>query len=465
MKSETPTHAPAIPQLEALRAHLDAQIVTPTDEHWDDARRAWNLAVDQRPAAVAFPVTAGHVVALVEFAREHGLRVAAQGTGHNAAAIESLDGTLLLKTERMRNVRIDPEACIARVEAGALWQDVTGPAGEHGLAGLAGSSPDVGVVGYTLGGGLSWMARRHGLASNSVTAIEIVTADGRLVRTDPSNEPDLFWALRGGGGSFGVVTAIEFRLYPIAQVHAGMLAFPIERASDVLHAWREWTRDVPDEVTSVGRLLRVPPLPEIPEAVRGRELVVIEATILDGDHDTDELLEPLRALGAEMDTFGNIPVSALHHLHMDPDHPVPGMGTHMLLGDLPAEAIDALVEVGGPGTRTPLLSIELRHLGGAVGRAEAGHGAVAAIDAPFAMFGVGMAMTPEMIAGIEAYRPELRAALAPYDAGHAYSNFVEEPTHASRMFARDSYARLCEVKADYDPADLFRSNHPIPAAR
>jgi hypothetical protein len=320
-------------------------------------------------------------------------------------------------------------------------------------------------VGYTLGGGLSWMARRHGLASNSVTAIEIVTAGGRLVRTEASNEPDLFWALRGGGGSFGVVTAIEFRLYPIAEVHAGMLAFPIERASEVLHAWREWTRELPDEVTSIGRLLRVPPLPEIPEPVRGRELVVIEATILDGDHHADELLAPLRALGAEMDTFGNVPVTALQHLHMDPDHPVPGLGTHMLLGELPVEAIDALVAVGGPGTRTPLLSIELRHLGGAVGRAQAGHGAVAAIDAPFAMFAVGMAMTPEMIVAIEAYRPELRAALAPYDAGHAYSNFVEEPTDASRMFAADAYTRLCEVKADHDPADLFRSNHPIPAAR
>jgi hypothetical protein len=460
------TLAPSpVSHFEALRAHLDGvQVVTPADEHWDDARQAWNLAVDQRPAAVAFPVTADHVASLVEFAREHGLRIAPQGTGHNAAAIESLDDTLLLRTDRMREVTIDPLTRTARVGAGALWQDVTHPAAEHGLAALAGSSPDVGVVGYTLGGGLSWLVRSHGLAANSVTAIEVVTADARIVRADATTEPDLFWALRGGGGSFGVVTALEFRLYPIAEVYAGMLAFPIERASEVLHAWREWTQTVPEEVTSVGRLLRVPPLPDIPEVVRGRELVVVEATILGDPDAAAAIVDPLRALEPEIDTFATIPVPALQHLHMDPEQPVPGIGSGMLIGDLPAEAIDALVAVGGPGRQVPLLSIELRHIGGAAGRAEAGHGALAAIDAPFAMFGVGMAMTPEMVAAIEAYMPALHHALAPYDAGKAYLNFVEEPTDSSRLFADDAYARLRAVKSEYDADDLFRSNHPIPPA-
>src|SRR3954469_12060140 len=451
-------------ELHALGSHLGLVIVTPDDVTWDDAREAWNLAVDQNPVAVAFPESASHVAALVDFARYHGLSVAPQGTGHGAGAIESLENTLLVKTERMRAVSVDPVTRTARVGAGALWMDVTAAASEHGLAALAGSSPDVGVVGYMLGGGLSWMARRHGLAANSVTAIELVTADGRLVRTDPHMHRDLFWALRGGGGSFGVVTAIEFELYPVAEVYAGMLAFPIERASEVLHAWREWTATVPDEVTSIGRLMRIPPLPEIPEMVRGRQLAVVEATILGSEQDGASLIEPLRALGAEIGTFATIPAAALQQLHMDPDHPVPGKGVHMLLDDLPAEAVDALVETAGAGTDTPLLSIELRHLGGAVGRAEAHHGATGTIDAGFAMFGVGMAMTPEMVAGIDAYKPRLRAALAPYVAGRAFLNFEEDEADSGYLFDRFTYQRLRAVKAKYDPSDLFVSNHPIPPA-
>ena len=193
-------------------------ILTPGDPGWDDARRAWNLAVDQHPAAAALPASAREVVEVVRFAREHGLSVAAQGTGHNAAPLGPLAGTVLVKTERMRQVTIDPAARTARVEAGAVWLDVVEAAAEHDLAALAGSSPDVGVVGYTIGGGMSWLGRSYGLSANNVEAIEVVTADGRLIRAHACSEPDLFWALRGGGGSFGVVTALEFRLFPVTEV-------------------------------------------------------------------------------------------------------------------------------------------------------------------------------------------------------------------------------------------------------
>jgi len=207
----------------------------------------------------------------------------------------------------------------------------------------------------------------------------------------------------------------------------------------------------------------VPPLPDIPEHVRGRQLAVIEVVALLPEPDAAELVEPLRALGAEIDTLATIPPIALQHLHMDPDHPVPGIGTTMLMSDLPADAIDALVEVAGPGKQIPLLSVELRHLGGAVGRPDASHGAVGTIDAAFAMFGVGMAMTPEMAAGVEAYTPVLNAALAPYGADRAYSNFVERPTDGDVLFGA-AHERLRAVKAQYDPADLFRSNHPVTPA-
>src|SRR3954452_12764396 len=314
-------------------------IVMPHDESWDEARLAWNLAVDQHPAAVALPEFARDVGAIVRWARERGLRVAPQGTGHNAHALGSLAHTVLLKTERMRAVAIDARAQRARVEAGVLWAEVTEAAAEHGLAALAGSSPDVGVVGYTLGGGVSWLSRRYGLAANSVTAIELVNAEGESVRADADQNADLFWALRGGGGSFGVVTALEFELYPVSEVYAGVLFFPLERGAEVLRAWRRWVDSVPDEVTSVGRFLQFPPIPDIPEPLRGKSFVVVEAASLLGKDSTDELLRPLRELGPQLDTFATIPVQELKHLHMDPEHPVPGHGDGMLLSELNDAAI------------------------------------------------------------------------------------------------------------------------------
>src|SRR5947207_7912035 len=252
-------------------------IVTPDDPGWDEARLAWNLAVDQHPAAVARPRSADDVVAAVDFARQHGLRVAAQGTGHNAAPLGALADTLLVKTDGMRGVAVAPVERTARVEAGAVWLEVVDAAAEHGLAALAGSSPDVGVVGYTLGGGLSWLARTYGLSASNVVAIEVVTADARLRRVDADHEPELFWALRGGGGSFGVVTSIELRLFPVAEVYAGVLWWPIDRGPEVLQAWRELTQNgLPDELTTVGRYLQLPPLPDIPEAVRCQSFVVVE---------------------------------------------------------------------------------------------------------------------------------------------------------------------------------------------
>ena len=436
-------------------------VVLPHDPRWNEARVAWNLAVDQQPAAVALPESAADVMAVVRWARSRGLRVAPQGTGHSAAAMGSLAHTVLVKTERMRGVEIDGEKGIARVDAGVLWAEVSEVAAEHGLAALAGSSPDVGVVGYSLGGGISWLARRYGLAANSVTAVELVNADGELVRADADNESELFWALRGGGGSFGVVTALEFQLYPIAEVYAGVLFFPIERGKEVLHAWRNWLEDVPDEVTSVGRFLQFPPIPDIPEPLRGGSFVVVEATSLLDEAATNELLRPLRELGPAMDTFATIPIERLSSLHMDPEHPVPGAADGMLLRDFPEEAIDAIVAAAGAGSGSPLLSVEVRHLGGALGRMRPGHGALATIEAGFAMFAVGMAMTPELGAAVRAHIEIVQAALASWDAGRDYLNFTERHERGERLFGSTTYRRLQIVKGKVDPEDVFRSNHPV----
>jgi FAD binding domain/Berberine and berberine like len=442
-------------------------LVLPHDPTWNEARLAWNLAIDQRPAAVALPESAEEVAGVVRWARKRSLRIAPQGTGHNAAALGSLAHTVLVKTERMRGIEIDPQARRARVEAGVVWAEVAEAAAEHGLAALAGTSPDVGVVGYTLGGGISWLARRHGLAANSVVAVELVNAEGELVRADAENEPELFWALRGGGGAFGVVTALEFELYEISEVYAGVLFFPIERGTEVLRAWRRWIEDVPDEVTSVGRFLQFPPIPDIPEPLRGGSFVVIEATYLDEEASAAELQRPLRELGPAIDTFATIPVEKLSLVHMDPEHPVPGVGDGMLLGDLDDEAIDALVAAAGAGSGSPLLSVEVRHLGGALSRREPGQGALAAIDAGFAMFAAGIAMTAEMGAAMHAHVEVIQSALAKWDAGRDYLNFTERREKGERFFGDATYRRLQTVKAQVDPEDVFRSNHPIrlPASR
>jgi FAD/FMN-containing dehydrogenase len=445
-----------------LRDVLDGEAVAPGDAGWDEARVAWNLTVDQQPAAVVLAESAADVAATVAFARATSLRVAPQGTGHGAAAMGDMFDTILLKTERMRGVEIDPDARTARVEAGVLWLEVVEAAAEHGLAALAGSSADVGVVGYTLGGGLSWLARKHGIGANQVTAIEVVTADGELVRADWANEPELFWALRGGGGNFGIVTALEFNLFPLEEVYAGILWFPVDRAAEILKSWRAWTDDLPEEMSSVGRILQFPPIPEIPEPVRGQSFVVVQAIWAGEQGEGERLLEPLRALGPVMDTVGPTPVGELWRLHMDPEGPAPGAGDGGMLDDVDGHLIDLFVEhvVGAP-----ILSAEIRHLGGAVARRDSRHGAVDAFDAPYITYAVGIAPTPEARRAVEAAVGRLRDAIAPWEADHTYLNFAETRRKASSLFSSASYHRLRQIKAIVDPTNLIRSNHPIPPAR
>jgi FAD/FMN-containing dehydrogenase len=454
--------------LRLLEMAIEGAVIAPGDAGFDGARQAWNLAIDQRPAAVAYPQSASDVATIVDFARERGLKVAPQGTGHNAHGLEGrLAGSILLRTDGMRAVTIDPAARRARIEAGALWMDVTAPAAEHRLAALAGSSPDVGVVGYTLGGGLSWLSRRYGLAANHVTAIELVTAAGERVRADHENHPDLFWAMRGGGGSFGVVTAIEIELFPLTHVYGGVMFWPQERAREVLQAWREWTEwALPDEMISVGRILNPPPIPEVPEPLRGKRFVVVETIYLGDAEEGAELIRPLRALCPAMDTVATMPVSELGHLHMDPEQPIAGKGDGMLLDSSGAETIDAFVDAATGESASAVLSAELRQLGGAIGRHAPEHGATGAFEADYAMFAVGATPAPELEPVVEAQVAGIKQALAPYDHGSSYLNFAETPTDSRRLYRHEyTHHRLQAIKAAYDAGEVIQSNHPIAPAR
>jgi FAD/FMN-containing dehydrogenase len=440
------------------------QLIRPSEEQWDAARAAWNLTIDQRPPVVAQPGDADEVAAVVNFARENGLSVAVQAEGHGAGALAAVgEDTVLLKTGRMTGVEIDAEKRWARVRAAAKWRDVSALASPQGLAPLSGLSAEVGVVGYTLGGGLGWLSRKHGLACNNVLAAEVITANGKLVRADRDNDPDLFWALRGGGGSFAAVTALEFELYPAGQLYAGMLAWPWERTADVLHSWRDWVSGVPDDLSTLARILQLPPLPDIPEPVRGRQLVVIEAVYLGAEEFAGELLRPLRDLRPELDTFAAVAPAALGLLHMEPEDPVPYAAGGQMLDELPPAAIDAITDAAGPGSSSPLISFEVRQLGGALTEPPPDAGALAALDPAFLTNGVGMIMDPSAATAINTQLDVLADALKPWASGVRLANFVEVPTDARTFYPPETFDRLQEVKRRYDPDDLFHANHPIPS--
>lgn len=442
-----------------------ADLIRPGEEGWDSARMAWNVAFDQQPAMVGLPNNADDVAEIVAVARDAGLRVAVQAAGHNAGALGPLgEDTLLLKTTRMTGVDVDAGARKARVNAAAKWSDVAHPASADGMAPLLGSSAEVGVVGYTLGGGLGWLGRKHGLACNSVIAAEVVTADGSLVRADQDNEPDLFWALRGGGGAFGAVTALEIELFPVPELYCGLLAWPWEHSAEVFHAWRSWLPGLPNEMSGCARVLQIPPLPDIPEIFRGRQLVGVEVAYFGDEKSGAELVQPLRELKPEIDTIGMVPPDALGYLHMDPEDPVPALSGHQMLGELPAEAIDALIDEAGPESGSPLLSVELRNLGGALAEPPADAGALASLSQSFAMFAVGMPTDPQVGEAIAKQCEIVKEALEPWDSGVRYGNFTEAPVDSAMCFPPETYERLQQVKLTYDPDDLFRSNHPIPCA-
>jgi FAD/FMN-containing dehydrogenase len=430
------------------------------DSGWDEARLGFNLAIDPQPALISVPRREEDVAETVRFAKEEGLRVAAQGTAHGAGALSSLSDSILLRTTAMKGVELGAAARTAKARAGAVWADLVPQASEHGLAALHGSAPNLGIVGYTIGGGVGWYSRRHGLACNRVRSLEIVGADGQLRRVNASGDPDLFWALRGGGGGFGIVTSVEFELLEIPEVYAGALFFGFERAEEVLRAWREWTAGVPEEMTSVGRLMQFPPIPDVPEPVRGKAFSILELIHIGDEASGKELAAPLVELGPVMNSLAAVPPAGIAELHMDPPGPVFGITGHLLLEDLGDEALGELLRVAGPGSGSKLTSVEVRHGGGALSRLESDSGALASLPGSFNLFAVGSTMDPAAVAPTRDRLDQLNAALKPFEAGR-YMSFCEEPTDFETAFSAETCDRLRALKAKYDPDDLFHPNHQL----
>jgi FAD/FMN-containing dehydrogenase len=449
---------------EGLRGLCGGSVHLPGDPAYDLARSPWNLQMSDHPAAVVYPAFPDEVAEVLRAAAAEGLAVAPQGTGHGAPPLEGrLGEAVLLRTSAMRELRIDPVEHRARVGAGVLWGDLAEAAGEHGLAALHPSSPDVGVVGFSLGGGLSWYARSRGLQCTAVTAVELVLADGTLVRATADREPDLFWALRGSAAPLGVVTALEFELFPLDSVVAGFLAWDGALAERVLPAWVAWCAAAPGEATTAFRLLDVPDYPLLPAQLRGRRIAMIDGAVLGDDAFAAEVLAPLRALRPELDTVARVPAASLPRLHLDPEGPTPAYASSTLVAALPDAAIAAVLEAFGAAL--PGLAVaELRQLGGSLARPAPGAGALARLDGAFLALGLGLEGGPQDWAEQRAAAARYLGALEPWASGGHYLPMNDQPTDTRKAFPPEVHARLSAIRRGVDPRGLFVEPHPaVPA--
>ena len=438
----------------------------PGEDGYDEGRQAFNLNAHQEPALVVVAGAAEDIVAAVKLARDQGLGVGVLATGHGVA--KPCDGGVLVNTSSMRGVSVDPASQTARVEPGALWSDVVPEAQSHGLMGLCGSSSAVGVVGYTLGGGYGWLGRKYGFAAHSVREADVVTADGEVVTASPDENADLFWGLKGGGGNFGIVTSLAFALYPLDTVYGGGIYYPAERAHEILSLYASWVSELPDEMTTSVTFLNFPPVPELPEALRGKSVITVRACYCGDTHETgEELLSPIREPGGSlMDAFRTMPCGEMDSISMDPTDPTAAYGHVELLGDLSTDTIATLVGLAGAGSDTPLTSLELRELGGALARSPADLSPIGHSDSKFIMNGIGMTPTPEAAREVQSYLAYVAESTRAHETGATYVNFLEldgaTPERVKAAYSEEDWERLVSLKDRYDHGNTFRFDRNIP---
>jgi hypothetical protein len=433
---------------------------------YEDEVAVFNQVVTHQPAVVVGAQSATDVSKSVEFASRHGLDVGVLNTGHGPS-VPAGGSTLMITTRRMGAVEIDAVSRTARVEAGVRFGQLVAAAAVHGLAPLAGSSPGVGVVGYTLAGGASaTMGRRYGWAADHVTALEVVTADGHLRRVTPHSESDLFGALLGARSNFGVVTALECAVFPVTQLYAGSLFFSGERTREVLGAYREFTATAPAEISTGVALLNFPPLPHLPLFMRGKLAVAVRISYIGDPEEGKRLIAPLRgAAPVVMDTVTEIPYTGFGSITDDPSDPAPAVEHFGLLRELTDETVDAIVAVAGPTADSPINLVDIRHLGGAYSRPAPVSNAVGTRDAAFAYFALTVVPPGHEVADYRDCGRELTTALSPWLCEQAHPSFLgpddATASRTRRAYDRDTYHQLQILKAKYDPHNIFRTNHNI----
>jgi FAD/FMN-containing dehydrogenase len=447
--------------LDDLRRDVRGTVLAPGDPGWDDARLPWNRLIDQQPAALVVAADAGDVATTMRWAVAHAVPVSAQPNGHGAST--SLDGTVVVRTSALDEIWVDADARVARVGAGVKWGDLQTALDGTGLTGLIGSNGDVTVVGYCLGGGLSWFSRAYGPGAGSVRAVEVVDATGahRWVRGDRPEDADLLWALRGGGGDFALVTAMEVELHPAPQIYGGLLAFPVDAARPVLRAFREVTASAPEELTAWATIMHLPDVPFIPEELRGVSLALVMATYLGDAAEAERLLAPVRAAGPVLrDTLRPLAPGEVGLLAEEPVDPVPAALAGARLHAFDDAAIDTLLAVAGAGSGTPLMQVQVRHVGGALARERVPSAAGAAPE-PYLLTGLTMVPVPELVPVVNAALDRLFTTFAPWSTGTAPLTFLDRDDSIERAYGSPTLDRLRAVKAAVDPDGLIRSNRPV----
>jgi FAD/FMN-containing dehydrogenase len=446
----------------ALRAGLRGDALLPTDAGYDEARRVFNGMIDRHPRLIVRCAGVADVMRAVNFARERELPVAVKGGGHGVAGHALCDDGLVIDLALMRGVRVDPVRRTLRAEGGCRWLDVDIEAQAHGLATVGGTVSDTGIAGLTLGGGLGWLSRQYGMTCDNLRSVDIVTADGRFLTASAEEHPDLFWAVRGGGGNFGVVTSFEYALHPVGTIIGGLFAYPAERAGEVLRQYRAMAESAPEELSLITVFASAPAAPFVPPEFHGHPVMVVLGGYFGPQKRAEELLRPWRELGPVVDLFGPMPYGALQTMT---DELAPN-GTQNYwkaenLRELSDAAIEALI-ASNLDRPAPLSMIHVIALGGAVNRVPADATAYPYRDAAYMVHVIGMWADPaENERGI-AWARETWQALRPFSAGGVYQNFTsDDGDEVAHSAYGASYKRLAAIKAQYDPTNFFRANQNI----
>lgn len=443
-----------------LMEKLQGKIYFPNDEGYDQARAGWNLMDDKHPAVIVFAENPLDIIEAVTFARKHAMPVSVQATGHRETG--SAAGAFLINTSRMQDLRVNPQTQTAWVGAGVKWGPVLQKAQKYGLAPLLGSTTDVGVIGYSLSGGMGWLCRKYGMNVDSILRLEVVTMDGEFRRASLEENSDLFWALCGGGGGFGVVTGAEIKLYPVSTVYAGNLFYPPHLAKEIYRRYIQWVKDMPDEMTCSIVSFNFPPLPELPPEMSGKSFVLVRGCYNGAVEEGEKLLDYWRSWQAPaIDDFKVRPFTEADVISMDPVDPMPALLSGEWLTDLTEGAADAIIRYTLPpegllpeGGPPAFIFSEVRLAGGAVSRVDQDANAYSHREQKFIWYSVALPMDKRLGSQIKRQLSILREALAPWLTGKIYLNFVEGEEMRQRTrqgYSEKTFRRLQELKAKFDP--------------
>jgi len=451
--------------LKEFEEGLGGELVRPSDANYDDARAIWNGAHDARPAVIARCASTADVRHAIGFARSEGLEVAVRGGGHSIPGFSSCDGGIVIDLSPMKGIEVDPSARTVVAEGGVLWNELDAATQEHGLAVTGGLVSTTGIAGFTLGGGIGWLMRKHGLACDNLRSAQLVTADGQVITASAAQNSELFWGLRGGGGNFGVVTSFEFDLHPVGPtVTAGAVFYPGDRAEEVMRFYRDFVRDIPDELTTLVNLLTAPPAPFLPEEWHGKKLVALIGCYAGDPEEGARAMAPMSELGDPVaDLIGPMPYVGMQSL-IDALWPH-GTKAYMKAGYL-SELDDAAIETSArfhQDATSPASEIHVQHFGGAVARVPGEETAYGERDAPFVLNCIAVSHEPGGIDTHVDWAQRYYAAMEPSLTGGAYINFLsaEGDERVKSAYGPEKYARLQALKDRYDPTNLFRLNQNI----